>query len=73
MNLLIPSTFVEVTTLVISYVHALVSMAAKRITVLMDDDLDKKLRLMQARQISKTNSSVSYSKVINQTLRAQLK
>jgi len=67
------STFVEVTTLVISYVHALMPMTSKRITVLVDDDLDKKLRFIQAKQISKTNSSVSYSKVINETLRAQLR
>lgn len=40
---------------------------------MIDDDLDKKLRLLQAKQISKTNESISYSKVINDELRKQLK
>ena len=46
---------------------------AKRITIMIDDDLDKKLRLIQAKLISKTNDSVSYSQVINDELRKQLK
>lgn len=46
---------------------------AKRITIMIDDDLDKKLRLLQAKLISKTNESVSYSQVINDELRKQLK
>jgi hypothetical protein len=46
---------------------------AKRITIMIDEDLDKKLRLIQAKQIQSTNGSVSYSKVINDTLRKQLK
>jgi len=46
---------------------------AKRITKMIDDDIDKKLRLIQAKQISKTNSSVSYSSVINEVLRRHLK
>ncbi len=46
---------------------------AKRITIMIDDDLDKKLRLIQAKEITKTSSSVSYSRVINDTLRKQLK
>jgi len=46
---------------------------AKRTTMMIDDDIDKKLRLIQAKQISKTQSSVSYSSVINEVLRRQLK
>ena len=46
---------------------------AKRITIMMDDDLDKKLRSIQAKAIQSTTSSVSYSKVINETLRKKLK
>jgi len=46
---------------------------AKRITIMIDEGIDKKLRLIQAKQISKTNSSVSYSSVINEVLRRQLK
>ena len=42
---------------------------AKRITIMIDDDLDKKLRQLQAKQIQESASSVSYSQVINETLR----
>ena len=45
----------------------------KRISIMIDDDLDKKSRLLQAKLIAKTNESVSYSRVINQELRKQLK
>lgn len=46
---------------------------AKRVTIMIDDDLDKKLRLLQSKLISKTNESISYSSVINNELRKQLK
>ncbi|MDX1441466.1 MAG: hypothetical protein R3237_03315 [Nitrosopumilaceae archaeon] len=46
---------------------------AKRITIMIDDEVDKKLRMIQAKQISKTNSSVSYSQVLNEQLRKSLK
>ncbi len=46
---------------------------SKRITIMIDDDLDKKLRLIQAKQISKNSESVSFSRVINTELRRQLK
>jgi hypothetical protein len=46
---------------------------AKRITIMIDDDLDKKVRLIQAKEITKTSSSVSYSRVLNDVLRKQLK
>ncbi len=46
---------------------------SKRITIMIDDDLDKKLRLIQANAIQSTASSVSYSKIINETLRKKLK
>ena len=39
---------------------------------MIDDDLDKKLRLIQAKEITKTNSSISYSQVVNDMLRKQL-
>ena len=38
---------------------------AKRVTIMIDDELDKKLRNIQAKLIQKENTSVSYSKVIN--------
>ena len=40
---------------------------------MIDEDIDKKLRLIQAKQISKSSSSVSYSRVLNDSLRKQLK
>jgi predicted transcriptional regulator len=46
---------------------------AKRITIMIDDDLDKKLRLIQAKAIQSTSSSVSYSSTMNEILRKQLK
>jgi len=46
---------------------------SKRITIMIDEELDKKLRLIQAREISKTSSSKSYSGVLNEALRKQLK
>ncbi|HSA98186.1 MAG TPA: hypothetical protein VLF17_03825 [Candidatus Nitrosotenuis sp.] len=45
----------------------------KRITIMLDDDLDRKMRLKQARQIEKTGASVSFSRVINDTIRDGLK
>jgi len=46
---------------------------AKRITIVMDGDLDKKIRLIQSKMIQTSNSTVSYSKVINEILRKSLK
>jgi len=42
---------------------------AKRVTIMMDVELDKKLRLRQAKLIQQTQSSVSYSRVINDLLK----
>jgi len=46
---------------------------AKRVTIMLDDDLDKKLRMLQAKLIQSTNGSVSFSEIINETLRKNLK
>jgi len=40
---------------------------------MLDDDLDKKLRMLQAKLIQSTNGSVSFSEIINETLRKNLK
>jgi len=45
----------------------------KRVTIMIDDDLDKKLRLLQAKMIQQEQSSYSYSRVLNETLRKVLK
>jgi len=46
---------------------------SKRVTITMDDDLDKKLRLLQAKLIREGPSAYSYSRVVNETLRKELK
>ena len=46
---------------------------SKRVTIMIDEDLDKKLRLRQAKRIQQEQSSYSYSKVLNETLRKVLK
>jgi len=46
---------------------------AKRITIMLDDDLDKKVRLKQADLIRKTQKSISFSSVINDVIRGKLK
>jgi hypothetical protein len=39
---------------------------------MIEDELDKKLRLIQAKEIQSTKSSVSYSKTINKILKNNL-
>ena len=45
----------------------------KRITIVLDDDLVKKLHDIQAQLIRESTKSVSFSHVLNDTLRAGLK
>ncbi len=45
----------------------------QRITVVLDDDLVKKLREKQAKQIKESVKSVSFSSVLNITLRKCIK
>ena len=45
----------------------------KRVTIIIDDDIDKKLRNNQAKIIREDQSSCSYSKIVNKTLRKVLK
>ncbi len=42
---------------------------SKRTTIMIDDDVDKKIRTKQAYEIKKTLGSVSYSTTVNQILR----
>ena len=44
-----------------------------RITIMLDDDLIKKLRILQAKQIKESVESVSFSRVINDCLVKSLK
>ncbi len=46
---------------------------AKRVTIMIDDDLDKKLRMKQAEIIKKTSETCSFSRVLNEVLRKGLR
>jgi predicted transcriptional regulator len=46
---------------------------AKRITIMLDDDLVKKLHEIQARQIKESSQSVSFSRILNEALRKKQK
>jgi len=45
----------------------------KRVTILFDEDLDKKIRQIQAKRIQNASGSVSFSEVINDLLKKSLK
>ncbi len=45
----------------------------KRITIVLDDDLAKKLRIIQSKMIAKSSSHKSFSKVINEKLEKGIK
>jgi len=42
---------------------------SKRITIMINDDVQRKVRILQAKRIQKENRSVSVSEVINELLR----
>ena len=44
----------------------------KRVTIMIDEDIDKKLRMRQAKMIIQKQTSYSYSKVLNEALRKVL-
>jgi len=46
---------------------------SKRVTIMIDEDLDKKIRMRQAKMIQQEQSSYSYSRVVNEALRKVLK
>jgi hypothetical protein len=46
---------------------------SKRVTIMIDNDLNKKIRLLQAKMIQKENKSISYSFVVNSLLKKSLK
>jgi len=45
----------------------------KRVTVILDEDLVKKLHEIQAKQIRETSKAVSFSGVLNESVRKSLK
>ena len=46
---------------------------SQRITVILDDDIVTTLRQKQAKLITKSTKSVSFSRVLNDTLRKNIK
>jgi len=46
---------------------------SRRVTIMIDDDLNKKIRSLQAKMILKGNESVSYSHVVNLLLQDAMK
>ena len=46
---------------------------AERKTIMIDDELVKKIRMKQAKKIKETASSVSFSSIINEMLRDCIK
>jgi len=44
-----------------------------RITIMLDDDLIKKLHDVQAKEIKQSTKSVSFSRILNEVLRKSLK
>ncbi len=46
---------------------------SKRITIVLDDDLVKKLRIIQSMKIRKSKKTVSFSSVVNDELRKAIK
>jgi hypothetical protein len=48
-------------------------MTGKRVTIVLDDDLDTIIRRIQIKEIRDTNRTVSFSRVINKLLRNSVK
>jgi len=46
---------------------------SERLTVMLNSDIAKKLRALQAKQIKETASTVSFSRIINEVLEKGLK
>ena len=46
---------------------------AKRVTIMISEELDKRVRIKQSKLLQKTNSSISYSSVINDVLNGEYK
>ena len=45
---------------------------AKRITIIIDDDVHKRLRNLQSKMIRESDGSVSFSRVINELVKKAL-
>jgi len=57
-----------------SYIKLLLSYnMPARITVMLEDEVVKKLRIKQSKLIQESNKAISFSHVINEALKANLK
>ena len=45
---------------------------SQRVTIVMDEDLEKKLRMIQAKTLTKKQGSYSFSRAVNDSLRKVL-
>ncbi|MCV0392156.1 MAG: hypothetical protein K5790_02550 [Nitrosopumilus sp.] len=41
----------------------------RRVTIMIEDELDKKIRLFQAKKMQKQNSTYSYSRAVNDIIK----
>ena len=46
---------------------------AERITIMLNSDIAKKLRMLQAKKIKESSSTVSFSRIVNEALEKGLK
>ena len=46
---------------------------ARRVTIVMDEDIIKKIHERQAKQIKESAKSISFSRVVNETIRKHIK
>ena len=61
--------FDEVSNLFMNKIHVIKYEMSRRITIMLSEELYKKLRVKQAAEIKKSAKSVSFSKVISDTLK----
>lgn len=54
------------------YIENKKKVMTKRVTIVINRDLDKKIREYQSRKIQKENASFSYSKAINELLKKSI-
>ena len=71
-NLFIGATFFTLNKLVDNNVKVWNLIMGRRFTIVIDDVLDKKLRIIQAKRIAKSLHHVSFSKILNDELRKTL-
>ena len=45
---------------------------SKRVTIVVSDENHKKLRSLQSKKIKKTNMPISFSEIVNNTLRSEI-